>query len=135
MEIMTRGLLTILHGMGFGALFMLAFSGALAELYRISAPLARGRQVAELLQSRWNLVGRDDGDDRRLAGDVVCPGPPLGQQDHCPGRGQHRRVRLARDRSAADIPAVHGSATGQVSGSSRAPTASSAWRLGNVCFP
>ncbi len=38
MEITTRDLWTVLHGMGFGALFMLAFSGALAELYRLSAP-------------------------------------------------------------------------------------------------
>jgi hypothetical protein len=38
MEISTHDLMTVLHGMGFGALFMLAFSGALAELYRISAP-------------------------------------------------------------------------------------------------
>jgi hypothetical protein len=38
MEITTHDLLTVLHGMGFGALFMLAFSGALVELYRISAP-------------------------------------------------------------------------------------------------
>ncbi|KVD04888.1 hypothetical protein [Burkholderia ubonensis] len=38
MEISLRDLLTVLHGMGFGALFMLAFSGALAELYRMSAP-------------------------------------------------------------------------------------------------
>ena len=38
MEISLRDLLTVLHGMGFGALFMMAFSGALAELYRISAP-------------------------------------------------------------------------------------------------
>lgn len=38
MEISLRDLLTVLHGMGFGALFMLAFSGAIAELYRISAP-------------------------------------------------------------------------------------------------
>jgi hypothetical protein len=38
MEISTRDLLTVMHGMGFGALFMLAFSGALAELYRLSAP-------------------------------------------------------------------------------------------------
>jgi predicted transporter len=38
MEISTRDLLTVLHGMGFGALFMLAFSGALAELYRLAAP-------------------------------------------------------------------------------------------------
>jgi hypothetical protein len=38
MEISTHDFMTALHGMGFGALFMLAFSGALAELYRISAP-------------------------------------------------------------------------------------------------
>jgi hypothetical protein len=36
MEITLRDLMTVLHGMGFGALFMLAFSGALAELYRMS---------------------------------------------------------------------------------------------------
>jgi hypothetical protein len=35
-EISTRDLVTVLHGMGFGALFMLAFSGAVAELYRMS---------------------------------------------------------------------------------------------------
>jgi hypothetical protein len=40
MEISTRDLWTVLHGMGFGALFMLAFSGALAELYRLSGPNA-----------------------------------------------------------------------------------------------
>jgi hypothetical protein len=33
MEISIRDLLTVLHGMGFGALFMLAFSGAIFELY------------------------------------------------------------------------------------------------------
>ncbi len=38
MEISWRDLLTVLHGMGFGALFMLAFTGAIAELYRMSAP-------------------------------------------------------------------------------------------------
>jgi hypothetical protein len=40
MEISSHDLWTVLHGMGFGALFMLAFSGALAELYRLSAPSA-----------------------------------------------------------------------------------------------
>jgi uncharacterized membrane protein len=48
MEISTHDLMTVLHGMGFGALFMLAFSGALVELYRISAPgvpsLVSGRE-------------------------------------------------------------------------------------------
>ena len=38
MEITMRDFLTVLHGMGFGALFMLAFSGAIAELYSMSAP-------------------------------------------------------------------------------------------------
>ena len=33
MEISMRDLLTVFHGMGFGALFMLAFSGAIGELY------------------------------------------------------------------------------------------------------
>ena len=51
MEISTRDLLTVLHGMGFGALFMLAFSGAMAELYRMSAvgaptqPSSRGQTL------------------------------------------------------------------------------------------
>jgi hypothetical protein len=46
MEITTRDLLTVLHGMGFGALFMLAFSGALVEIYRISAPGVPGQMSA-----------------------------------------------------------------------------------------
>jgi uncharacterized membrane protein len=54
MEVTTRDLLTELHGMGFGALFMLAFSGALAELYRLSAagpavqPSRRGQSLLNL---------------------------------------------------------------------------------------
>jgi hypothetical protein len=38
MQISFRALITALHGMGFGALFLLAFSGALIELYRICTP-------------------------------------------------------------------------------------------------
>src|SRR5579863_7831851 len=38
MEISLRDLITVFHGMGFGALFLLAFAGAVAELYRVSAP-------------------------------------------------------------------------------------------------
>ena len=41
MEISTHDLWTVLHGMGLGALFMLAFSGAITELYATSAPGAR----------------------------------------------------------------------------------------------
>ncbi len=38
MEITVRSLLTLVHGMGFGALYLLACSGALVELYRRYAP-------------------------------------------------------------------------------------------------
>ena len=34
MEITTRSLLTLIHGMGFGALYPMACSGALVELHR-----------------------------------------------------------------------------------------------------
>jgi len=36
MEITARGLWTLIHGMGFGALYLLACSGALVELYRFT---------------------------------------------------------------------------------------------------
>ena len=48
MEMSTHGLWTLIHGMGFGALYLLACSGALIDLYRIttgsSAPLATPAQ-------------------------------------------------------------------------------------------
>jgi hypothetical protein len=44
MDISWRDLLTVIHGMGFGALFMLAFSGAIVELFRLSTPGARDQQ-------------------------------------------------------------------------------------------
>jgi len=50
MEITTHDFFTVLHGMGFGALFMLAFSGALVELYRISAPGAPAQTGARAQQ-------------------------------------------------------------------------------------
>jgi hypothetical protein len=40
MEITTRALWTMIHGMGFGALYLLACSGALLELYRMMSPSA-----------------------------------------------------------------------------------------------
>jgi hypothetical protein len=36
MEITARGLWTLIHGMGFGALYLLACSGALVEVYRFT---------------------------------------------------------------------------------------------------
>jgi hypothetical protein len=38
MEITARGLWSLIHGMGFGLLYLLACSGALMELFRITAP-------------------------------------------------------------------------------------------------
>jgi hypothetical protein len=43
MEITTHDFWTVMHGMGFGALFMLAFSGAILELYKVSAPGQTGQ--------------------------------------------------------------------------------------------
>jgi uncharacterized membrane protein len=40
MEITSRALWTIVHGMGFGALYLLACSGALLELHRMRRPAA-----------------------------------------------------------------------------------------------
>jgi hypothetical protein len=40
MEITLRSLLTTVHGMGFGALYLMACSGALVELYRSFSPQA-----------------------------------------------------------------------------------------------
>ena len=38
MEITARSLWTMMHGMGFGALYLLACSGAIVELYRLTRP-------------------------------------------------------------------------------------------------
>lgn len=46
MEITTRSLWTLLHGMGFGGLYLLACSGAIVELWRRYAPSAAGTIAA-----------------------------------------------------------------------------------------
>src|SRR5665213_923119 len=46
MEITERGLWTLIHGMGFGALYLLACSGALVELYRFVGPSTPGALTA-----------------------------------------------------------------------------------------
>ena len=43
MEITVRSLLTLFHGMGFGALYLLACSGAIVEIYRRYSPYAETR--------------------------------------------------------------------------------------------
>ena len=42
MEMTARSLWTMVHGMGFGALYLLACSGAFVELYRRYAPSSSG---------------------------------------------------------------------------------------------
>lgn len=46
MEITTHGLWTMIHGMGFGALYLLACSGAIVELWRRYAPAAEAAPSA-----------------------------------------------------------------------------------------
>ncbi len=53
MEISYRDMITVVHGMGFGALFMLAFSGAVAVIY---ATAVAGPQVP--LQAGNNMLFR-----------------------------------------------------------------------------
>jgi hypothetical protein len=57
MQITVRDLLTVLHGMGFGALFMLAFSGAIGEIYA-TAVSGQRRQPSprERLMTRFYLI-------------------------------------------------------------------------------
>jgi len=53
MEITARGLWTLLHGMGFGALYLLACSGALIEIYRFttsSAPVGETAREERFLK-------------------------------------------------------------------------------------
>ena len=46
MEITTRALWTLIHGMGFGALYLLACSGALVEIWRRYSPAAQAPVTA-----------------------------------------------------------------------------------------
>jgi hypothetical protein len=52
MEITARGLWTLIHGMGFGALYLLACSGALVELYRRYSP----QNLAPLVQNEEKFL-------------------------------------------------------------------------------
>jgi hypothetical protein len=49
MEVTTHDLISMLHGAGFGALFMIAFSGALTELYRLGSQTEGGNGESPLL--------------------------------------------------------------------------------------
>jgi hypothetical protein len=52
MEITARSLWTLIHGMGFGALYLMACSGALVELYRRYSP----QNLASPVQNQENFL-------------------------------------------------------------------------------
>lgn len=55
MEVTYRGLWTLVHGMGFGALFLLACSAAITELWRGCFGQDSIEHVNKIL--RWHLLG------------------------------------------------------------------------------
>jgi hypothetical protein len=57
MNISDRELWTLLHGMGFGALFLLAFAGGLAGLYSLRPKLVTPEGITERVSRlRWGTV-------------------------------------------------------------------------------
>ncbi|MBW4437798.1 MAG: hypothetical protein KME04_11725 [Pleurocapsa minor GSE-CHR-MK-17-07R] len=57
MNITDRELWTLIHGMGFGALFLLAFAGGLAGLYSLRPQLVTEAGVTERVSRlRWGMV-------------------------------------------------------------------------------
>ena len=92
MEISTRDLVTVLHGMGFGALFMLAFSGAMAELFHLSAMPAQVRTQRSCPDAADSLFDRDGGSGvaRRILGRLHC----LPLVSRCSACRRHRPVRV-----------------------------------------
>jgi hypothetical protein len=57
MHITDRELWTLVHGMGFGAAYLLAFGGGLAGLYSLRPALITAEGVSErLMRLRWGIV-------------------------------------------------------------------------------
>jgi hypothetical protein len=57
MEITDRELWTLVHGMGFGALYLLAFAGGLAGLYSLRPQLLTAEGISErMMRLRWGTV-------------------------------------------------------------------------------
>lgn len=57
MNLTDRELWTIIHGMGFGALFLLAFAGGLAGLYSLSPRLVTAEGISERVRRlRWGTI-------------------------------------------------------------------------------
>lgn len=57
MQLTERELWTLIHGMGFGALFLLAFAGGFAGLYSLRPKFVTAEGVAErVTRLRWGMV-------------------------------------------------------------------------------
>jgi hypothetical protein len=57
MNLTDRELWTLIHGMGFGALFLLAFAGGLAGLYSLRPELVTAQGITERVSRlRWGMV-------------------------------------------------------------------------------
>ncbi len=57
MHITDRELWTLVHGMGFGAAYLLAFAGGLAGLYSLSPKLVTAEGITERVRRlRWGIV-------------------------------------------------------------------------------
>jgi hypothetical protein len=56
MEVTTREFWTLMHGMGFGAAYLLAFAGGLAGLYSLRPQLVTAEGISERTQRlRWGI--------------------------------------------------------------------------------
>ena len=53
MVMTTRELWTVIHGIGFGAIFLVTFAGILAELYTFRSRLLKGAGIQE---RKWRLI-------------------------------------------------------------------------------
>jgi hypothetical protein len=57
MQLTDRELWTLIHGMGFGALYLLAFAGGIAGLYSLRKELLTNEGIQErLVRLRWGMV-------------------------------------------------------------------------------
>lgn len=79
--------------------------------------VGQDRQVIELLKPDRSAVRRDDSRDRHVACCLVWPEPLVGNSEGSRCQGQRAGVCTAGCGVFADLPAVHGPATGQVASS------------------
>jgi hypothetical protein len=98
MEITARALWTLIHGMGFGALYLLACSGALVELYRFTTSSAPSESTPA--RNASSSLPRRDGCPRmgRRADRSLCHLPVVSR---CASAGDDRSCDVSA--TAADV--------------------------------